>query len=492
MVNEDFKAQGRIQAILKIAYSFLYRPFLFSICSTFLCSTFLPAQPNLSTQHQIHGLNLLEDYLLPDVFYYAPGNISLSFETNGQPRFQLLQMRYTGTACRADQGEVRFTNLVQLTLQMEAHSPALLNKVKTQLGPQAQLRPLPIRNMEAYLVTPIGESPDLARQYQKIGTTGGFESTGLGGNGYWRERTYTLRLDNAEAQLLWDQVTNGKLALSMTYAFYAEVIPGIQGGEVQLSGDSAAVETIKNQIGGDQLIDEGDTLLATHLIHQDAFPVEIDPQQWPETLKQLDINEGVPPAYAALEIKCFDFVDDLRPDLAIKKVEIEATAVNGRPVSLEKQFTRGELDRHTLEINFPYAIRMDRSMRYRVTEFTLAGERDKGPWQEKDPCTGLIDITTAFRDNPIGKKSLEVEANLENLAENGVEQMQLVVFADLGGDPIQQWLDFTPTDPSPIQVLTFRYDLDRPVYYEVLTKHQDGQVQGSGKKMLNTDYLYLR
>ncbi|MEK7257537.1 MAG: hypothetical protein AAB316_22470, partial [Bacteroidota bacterium] len=93
--------------------------FFWSIAACILAAASLPAQPVLRSVQTIDGRKVFQDLKQKNVFYLAPGNLRLATEGDGKPRFQLLEMRYTGTACAGTGQEKRFTNLVQLTIKMD-------------------------------------------------------------------------------------------------------------------------------------------------------------------------------------------------------------------------------------------------------------------------------------------------------------------------------------------------------------------------------------
>jgi len=59
----------------------------------------LAGQAVLSSNERILGRDIYSDFKSKSTFYYAPGKLRLATEMGGQPKFQLVQMRYTGTAC---------------------------------------------------------------------------------------------------------------------------------------------------------------------------------------------------------------------------------------------------------------------------------------------------------------------------------------------------------------------------------------------------------
>jgi hypothetical protein len=456
-----------------------------------VCSTGV-AQPVAHGKQEISGLELFGDFRNDNLFYYAPGKLKLALDPDGKPKFQLLEMRYTGTAATGDSGEKRFMNVVQFTVSMDQVSAEMLKEARLSLGSERiELRPLPMRSIEAILVTPVGD-PNAASPYTRIGTDGSFQAAGNAGtsgrDGYWTERTFTLKLENHEAQLLWDQVEQGQLALSLGYAFYADIIPA-RKGDMEVTGDKPFTEEMESQ-EADMLTT--DTLAVTQMVKADAFPVRIDAQKWPDLLKKIDINEGVPPAYAALEVRCYDFTDDLRPDLAIKAVEIQATGVSGRPVTLPaKKFSSSQPDLNAQPIHFPYAVKLTQPFRYRVIEYTLEGNREEAPWITKDSWASVLDITTPLEKRKFLNRHAEVE--VPSLTELHVEAVDVQFYYTYRGQSHEQSMRFGAGDELPVQRVNIRCDKDTDLYYEAIWHLQNGESLQTERNLEQSvdGYMYL-
>src|SRR5690606_5339806 len=260
-------------------------------------------------------------------------------------------------------------NVVQFTVTMEQISAEKLEVLKQRLGGvDIKLRPVPIRSIEAILVAPVGD-PNASTAYTRVGHNGSFQAGSHEGaprgDGYWTERTFTVKLENHEAQLLWDQVDQGHLALSLAYSFYADIIPGTRGA-MEVDGDKSYTDSMESR--SDEML-VTDTIATVQAIRADAFPVRVDTQKWPDILKKIDLNEGIPPAYAALEVRCYDFSDDLGPDLAIRSSEVQARGVGATAMLLPPQNSSpGHHALNALQIHRPTAVKLPEPLRYRVID----------------------------------------------------------------------------------------------------------------------------
>ena len=137
-----------------------------------------------------------------------------------------------------------------------------------------------------------------------------------------------------------------------------------------------------------------DTLLDTRVVKAGAFEVIIDTEKWPDLISKVDINEQIPPDYAAINVYCYDFNNELRQDLAQKKIEIEATGVGGGKVTLKYTFRNNTPDIYVCDLKFPYAVRIDTTYRYRVTEITTGGYINRTEWITQGSWHEILDITS--------------------------------------------------------------------------------------------------
>ena len=367
----------------------------------------LPAQPVFESERRMDDLVIFADHEEANRFYYAPGHLRLA-EQNGAPAVLFLLTRYVGTSARGDQGETSY--FARLTFGIEMDGPsgesirAAADRISAETGRKPEIRPLPIRRLEAQVVfTPIGNeaAPDtLTEGHLEVDRESERESN----DGFWQQRTYALRLDRHSAEAVWKTLEDGQALVSFTYAFIAEGVPGGSGsGDVRVSSTASDEDRarLEASAGPDQDADDSssDTELIEQSVLADAFAVELDPQRHADLIMILDLNEMyVDPAYSVLDVQCYDFRNGLRPDLWMKKVELAAEAVNGRTARIAVTFRASEPDLHAESVRFPYAVRMDRPLKYRVVEVALDGSRTVSDWREKESWVGLIDVTTAPDD----------------------------------------------------------------------------------------------
>lgn len=444
------------------------------------------AQPVLSTRKILEGYLVYQDLKQKNVYYYAPGDLGLVRNSEGKPDFQLVQMRYTGSSAYGDAGEKRFRNLLQFTVAMPALTAEQALAIRKGLAPggNVALRPLPIRRIVSSLVTPLGENAE--KRFERIGSDGAFEavsdaSEGLK-NAFWTQRTYTLKLNNHESQLLWEQIEKGQLALSLNYAFYADAVLG-NNGDMHSSGLTAA-----QREGLPEL--PTDTAVQTLAIKGNALNIEIDPAKWPDLMRKIDINEDLPPGYAALEIRCYDLAENLRPDLFRKSVEIRATGVGGQPVNIRTEFSRTKPDLQSRSIKFPFAVKMTQPWQYRVEEIDLEGNRTVGEWVIQRSWTDLLDITTPEAQNAFVQRLIEVEFDAKAFEQAGWTSASVEIYYLYRGAELQAVATFDPN--TPILPLSIRSDRDQPVRYRTVCVNATyGERKPGPVNVLTDTYLFV-
>ncbi len=445
------------------------------------------AQPVLSTRQRLHGCDIYQDHHNKKLFYYSPPEIVLKKENGGQPVFTLLQMRYTGTHLYSDKDFKGFLNLLYLSVEMAQPGADVFGKIKQSLGGKVELRPMPVRQFNGELIIPLGDAAAANEKYRKVSAGGVDAGSGSGsGNVFWQERSYTMRLENAEAQLLWDQVATGKLGISFSYAFYAEAIPGTVG-QAKYEGQADFVEEMESGMPEGAVFD---STLNTYLVKANTFPIYIDVNQWPACLKKVDINEELPPAYASFEVRCYDFSDGLRPDLFKKIVEIKAFGAAKEYITVKTDFSRNKSDLSSQTARFQYAVRLDQPLEYRVTEINVNGEKTTTQWMQKKSWAEVIDVTTAVTENKIGKMNLDVELDLDSLSAKGYASANCVVAYSLNGQPLQQVLQWIADGDSPLKTLVFMYDKEKAVRYRFQAAGE-GVAKTTGYKTLNPKEEYL-
>jgi len=361
------------------------------------------AQPDMARKYVFGDFAVYRDADVYDRFYYLPGDLQVATDVDEKPDFKLLLMRYTGTSAYDDQGSHRFRNLMQMRIihksMPEDDLKALRQQLRTIVA-NPELRPFPVKNLKTVIVYSVPGTTD--NEENAISDQESYfsqEGSGIVNNEYWKERSFVTRLDNTAANLFWDALQAQKTILSVGFAFYSDVFNS-ERTDLDISGAKDAVSKLNEMMNSTKENAKADSLLDTRVIKAGAFEVIIDTERWPDLVKKVDINEQIPPDYAALNVYCFDFNNELRNDLAQKKIEIEATGVGGRTVALKYTFRNDTPDIYACDLKFPYAVRIDTPYRYRITEITTTGAVTRTEWFTSGSWHEILDITTKSDSQP--------------------------------------------------------------------------------------------
>jgi len=345
------------------------------------------AQPDFGGVQRVEGLTVFPDARDRMLFYYVPGPIRIVSE-NGVPQFDFLQTRYAGTAQRGDQGSFQTFSQVTLSVERIPTDPEVLDMVGRQLGADGsavELRPVPLHSLDAGLVYAVPGSDTTSSIGEKSSETENDE-------GIWQEKTFTIRLTDAGSQAMWHALQQGKSVISFAYAYLASGVddavddPGVEAPAAGPEASQASASVPAAASGA-----------VTRPVFADAFDIELDPARFPDHFTRVDLNgDRVPPGYAAIAIRCYDFRDGLRQDLWEKQVEIEAESVSGRPARISVHFSVDELETYKHAARFPYAVRLDRPYRFRLIEVTVDGDEQAGDWIERTSWVEPLDVTTPY------------------------------------------------------------------------------------------------
>jgi hypothetical protein len=355
------------------------------------------AAPELRASRPAGPLTVYPDDRRSALFYYPPGDLALATGAEGRPDLHLLEMRYTGNVAGGDQGKAVFRSLLSFKVRMAGPTPEELRKAAAALTAagtrRPELRPLPIRRLDTALVYTAAGAPAAA---ERPLPEGHFEASGKESGGTWSERIYSLALDPATADLFWQALRAGQIVLSVGYAFYADGL-GPDRPLAELTGTPALVAELRRRLAAPPGAGEEGPAPAEPapvLVRAGAVAITVDAGRWPDLLRRVDVNESVPPGYAALDLYCYDFRDALRPGLYEKQVEIEAQAVGGGRAMLTTLFRRAQPELYARSLRFPVAVRLDRPYRYRVIETFDDGRTVASPWTDRGSWTELLDVTS--------------------------------------------------------------------------------------------------
>lgn len=359
----------------------------FWICLLVLSGMVVNAQPDMARFREIGGDRVYFDARDSLKAYYLPGRLSLLTNRDGKPDFAFLRAGYVGTSLRDDRNQSRVTSILRFGVKMERKEFGELRIIEKQLwqgGKKGRLLPFPISKIEAQIVF-VGAGNDTLSMGR--GQLAANSSSGLSKNGtYWKEREFAFRLDNFSAETLWKTLKTSGSQLSVAYCYWAEVWDR-RKRQSELQGPGSLVQQFSAFENSTDSLE-----LTSECILADAFSVYIDVEKWPDLLRKVDINEQVPPAFAALEVRCYDFQVS-QPVLLAKRIELKAMGIGGKEVKMSLTFNAGNPDLVAYNVRFPYAVRIDQPLYYRIISVPADGSVESTSWMMKEEWVGVLDVT---------------------------------------------------------------------------------------------------
>jgi hypothetical protein len=465
--------------------------FLVNIISfVFIANTYhLFAQADFSSKQTIDSVAIFRDTADPLLFYYEPGDLILNTTANGNPDFKFIDLRYTGTKCSNDIDEKSFMSIVQFGVIMKKITPETLQKIKSYLKKygRIKLKPLLISQIDTRLILPVENNKQKRHQaFSDEGTLEANDKSGFSSSkAFWTKRTYTIKLNKYESQLLNTQLKEQLLGISLNYIYYSKVwMPDKE----QINGSKEITE----QLDKNSEKEESDNI-ENRIIKSNTLTINIDTKKFPDLIKQVDLNEEIPPTYAAIEVKCHDFKENLRPELYMKTVEIEAVSVNnGKKINIKTKFRKKYTDLYSQFINFPYAVDMNAPMRYRFTEINIDGKRTVSDWIDKPECSSIIDVTSTQDEQKIINSIIDIETNSSIFEDESISKLEFKLYYSLQGKPKTKTLFFSKEDDFPLKSIRFNTDKEALKFYTI-TKHlSEEETPIVGEKIeFNENYIYL-
>jgi hypothetical protein len=331
------------------------------------------------------GIRLYPDAKIPGVYYYTPTSLEIVLDREGLPDFKLIMMRYTGSKLSDDQKQKSFKNIAQFRVKIKRPSEEKLKKIREDWN-NITLKMMPLKQTNCFLVyTPIN-SDDKERYYAGEVLEGMKYESG--------ERVFTIPMSNEDAQILEKSLQKGQSLISVGYSLYAE---GVRLMDTRVEGDIQ--KQTKFTVGLNSFLFEKTVDLQTKnknlaigMVGAGTTSIYVG-KYFEKYIKKIDINEQIPAEFASVEVRCYDFNNQIRDNLYAKKVEIEATSVEGKTVSLQTTFFQERPDIFVKNLKFNYAIKVNEPWRYRIIEIDKKGAFSPRGWVYKKDL-GQIDVTT--------------------------------------------------------------------------------------------------
>ncbi|WAC10955.1 hypothetical protein [Dyadobacter pollutisoli] len=346
-----------------------------------LTCTYCQAQISWDQALLSNGLRVYPDVQDKHVYYYPPAGMTLVKNRDGDPDFRMVMMRYTGRKLSQDRQKKVFRNICQFKVAIQMPAKERLAAIRAELG-NVTLKRMPLNSIESFLIY----TPAVPSEKGFIVSGNTEEASNNSGD----ERTFTVQVSNEDAQILEKAFQKQQALISVGYAFFAEGVSSENESVIVHSG-----KTINPEFA-DFLQDFRDSLNlkpVKKVVLAGAGSQGITlPTDYQKFLSKIDVNEQLPPEYAMIDVRCYDFNNDLRTDLYAKKIEIEALSIENKPIVVHATFYRRSPDIYVKNVRFDYAVRVDAPLRYRITEISEAGIPFVKGWTESKEW-GPIDIT---------------------------------------------------------------------------------------------------
>ena len=343
------------------------------------------AQLDFDNSVMKEGIRLYPDAKLPGVYYYTPTSIEIALDREGLPDFKLIMMRYTGCKLSDDQKKKSFKNIAQFRVIVKLPSAEKLQRIRTDWN-NIMLKMMPLKQTNCFLVyTPIS-SNEKEKYYEGEVLEGLKSETG--------ERIFTIPMSNEDAQILEKSLQKGQNLISVGYSLYASGVKTMDSkleGEIQKQTKfTAELNTFLFEKTVD--LQQKNKNWAIAMVGAGSTSIYVG-KYFEKYIKKIDINEQIPAEFASVEVRCYDFNNQIRDNLYAKKVEIEATSVDGKTVTLQTTFFQEKPEIFVKNLKFNYAIKVDEPWRYRIVEIDKKGGFSPRGWIYKKDW-GQIDVTT--------------------------------------------------------------------------------------------------
>ena len=276
----------------------------------------------------------------------------------------------------------------------------------------------------------------------------------------------------------------------MAYGYYTEGV-WLDAYDFDVSGDSSWAADFEERIR--ETISLQDSTPRLHLACANSFSVSADLQRWPQNLRKVDVNNTFPSGLPAIEFRCYDFADGLRPDLALIRLRLHGFDIYGNQSSpIQVSFSTGQPHQVSLPVSFATPVDVNRGFRYKRTEITQSGMITEDPsWTTANYCEGVINVSSDMEIAPISHRSLDIETQPELFADWGVERLEVLIHYERDGKSLSEVLSFESGVEPAIQTLSLAYH--KRTGYQVYARWtlSEGQQKTIPYSEAEDDYYFM-
>ncbi len=295
------------------------------------------ADPLLS-QGKIIGDQILvfPDHSLPNIYYYVPTKLNLS-QSYDKPQFFFYKYVYIKPDASGEM-ERMAGGVLALSVEFSDESA----KLKEMMGQNLEFKPIPVEELKCVLNYSVfdGEEKKEEELSQRKAP--------------WTKKNFTIPLSRKTAPYLWEIFENEK---SLGLSFDCEFT--YSGFELKEGKYEEAQRT-------DRM----------------AFPVGVSMKEYPDLFTVINLANKVSFNYRHMAVLCFDFVNEINPDILRKTVEVEIETARGQKDFRRIYFSKESDTQQELEFDIPE--RKGGTYRYRITQIFKDGRTKRGEWQQGD------------------------------------------------------------------------------------------------------------
>lgn len=327
------------------------------------------AHPVADGRRVVGDLVCYPDHARSGLWHYHPARLELT-TVEGRPGFSFHRYRYTGTSVSGDQGT--FTAKAVLSFRVKfcdvsADLPRARTTLKAHARQTITLVGFPLEKIESRVVYVAGETAAA-----KSGDVAAEDSGApAGGDALFNERTFSIGMTPATAQILWSAYESDQLALSLNYTFVGAALPNRPPPRDATEQDKTPVSV---RLGGN------------------ALPIQVSKREHAACFVSTDLDAHIPANYPFLDIFCHDFQSAAAPtDLGRVLVDIKALSVTGKPVEKRIVFSREGPPRQPA--HFEFAVKLDAGFEIRAHRIYTDGRVEEGKYERVTQWVGIRDVT---------------------------------------------------------------------------------------------------
>ena len=278
-------------------------------------------------------------------------------KTQDTPEFLFNINRYIGSEITGDRGEFWARGVIKFATQVDSTSYGY-SKIKGMLqkdfGPRIQLEALPVLNEHNRLQFAQISDGESEAERAEFDLTASPERR-VGRVSSETKRRYSLRLNDHEADLYWQQFHANRLSVSLSYGWD---IDGV-------------------------IRDETGAWTPHHRSINDSLSIAVSPSIHPDLFKKSELWQRLTIAHSGIKVLCYDFLNEVIPDLYYTLVEFRFETITGRRYVRQLKFL-ADSDEFETDIDFELANDIKEGFEYRVRRLTVNGDVMQSDWTKHD------------------------------------------------------------------------------------------------------------